>query len=663
MATKEQAAEVNRLTDEVLKLVDDADVSKAQEILTRARKLDAVSPLLYKLELYCCLQDKRWKDTLRLIQKYRKANEKKDSTDNKRIDTRFEESYAYYKLNQLPRAVDILLPTTTATATDSDKDIQSRIQTLPTSESLLAAQIFYRQGKFRYAVSIIDAVLKDEHGDVDEYLEANMFAASSGVYETETTHDRPPQSFGAMTNSDDDVIFNAATLALHSGELQQADTYLTKLMKNEITDPNILSTIAVQRAYLASMRGDTDQAVDVYRRHSTYDTNTKSDPITTAVSLNNFAVNTNSYTPQTVDGLKLMSVAKNIDLEHRMSHSQYVTITVNEVLALSKNERVSMAKETVSRLSSKLAGDGHVDDPRVAFSRAVIAHSDNRLPGCMIGLVQCFKSLPDKSRKPNTLTKDAVLLMLTKLAANHNAVPLAADCLSYADPTIFTGNPVRGHIAVMLLSNSKHKELSINIAMSFVQNSCPKLSVDDKAALVSLMVTAGNVAVSLRNNDAAYKLFNYVVTYVDSVDLSALAGLMKSAPESRRVEVLTRLTAALQSTLIQHDGEALEASVISIEALQKLVRRKQPIKKDKDAPKKSPVLRKARVPKNYDPDNPPKLNPERWLPKMERTENKKKKRVATAQGMVPTSGKQRLHGPSTAGTVLPEVKSTRRPRK
>merc|ERR1711953_695857 len=78
--------------------------------------------------------------------------------------------------------------------------------------------------------------------------------------------------------------------------------------------------------------------------------------------------------------------------------------------------------------------------------------------------------------------------------------------------------------------------------------------------------------------------------------------------------------------------------------------------KMEEAKKKRKRKRKIRYPKGFDPENPgPPPDPERWLPKRERTEYKKRMRkrdkalARGPQGSMPTADDAfRKQGPSTA---------------
>merc|ERR1712003_487279 len=89
--------------------------------------------------------------------------------------------------------------------------------------------------------------------------------------------------------------------------------------------------------------------------------------------------------------------------------------------------------------------------------------------------------------------------------------------------------------------------------------------------------------------------------------------------------------------------------------------------KDK-AKSKRKRKRKIRYPKGFDPENPgPPPDPERWLPKRERTEYKKRMRkrdkqlARGPQGSMPTADDAfRKQGPSTAQVEVAKDSTSRR---
>merc|ERR1712187_663711 len=87
----------------------------------------------------------------------------------------------------------------------------------------------------------------------------------------------------------------------------------------------------------------------------------------------------------------------------------------------------------------------------------------------------------------------------------------------------------------------------------------------------------------------------------------------------------------------------------------------------KDERKSKKKTRKIRWPKNYDPENPgPPPDPERWLPKRERAEFKKRMRkkdkhlARGPQGSMPVDDQAfRKQGPSTAQIEVTSDDKTR----
>lgn len=156
---------------------------------------------------------------------------------------------------------------------------------------------------------------------------------------------------------------------------------------------------------------------------------------------------------------------------------------------------------------------------------------------------------------------------------------------------------------------------------------------------------------------------------IDGSDTEALCGLVQALASSdpeRAEQYAQRLKVPSYDHL---DGEELEKAAIpkidkslkrSKEAEKEVAEEKETEgedqKEEKAAKAKKKRKRKIRYPKNFDPENPgPPPDPERWLPKRERAEFKKRMRkrdkalLRGPQGaMVVDDQAFRKQGPSTA---------------
>jgi len=201
---------------------------------------------------------------------------------------------------------------------------------------------------------------------------------------------------------------------------------------------------------------------------------------------------------------------------------------------------------------------------------------------------------------------------------------------------------------------------------------------DDEAehTLGQVLRMAARVAVQVKDRAFAAEVFQLYLEKIDGSDTEALCGLVQALavtdPE-RAAEYAQRLKVPSFDHL---DAEELES--VPIPKVGAMLSRKKGDKeasneeeaalqaeKEKEKREKKKQRKKKRYPKDFDPENPgPPPDPERWLPKRERTEFKKKMRkkdkqlLRGPQGAMVTSEDFRKQGPSTAQVEASKDNST-----
>jgi signal recognition particle subunit SRP72 len=188
-----------------------------------------------------------------------------------------------------------------------------------------------------------------------------------------------------------------------------------------------------------------------------------------------------------------------------------------------------------------------------------------------------------------------------------------------------------------------------------------------------------HIATRLDLKDSAFaaEVFQLYLEKIDGTDTEALCGLVQALASSDP-EQAQRYAERLQVPSYDHlDAEELEmASIPKIDKSKKIKESEKETDEKKDdgeleqkkagkTPKKR--KRKTRWPKNFDPENPgPLPDPERWLPKRERTEFKKRMRKRDKalqrgpQGSMPVDDQAfRKQGPSTAQIEVTSDDKTR----
>jgi len=178
---------------------------------------------------------------------------------------------------------------------------------------------------------------------------------------------------------------------------------------------------------------------------------------------------------------------------------------------------------------------------------------------------------------------------------------------------------------------------------------------EDEDTLAQVLKMSSKLAIQLKDKSFAAEAYQLYLERADGSDVEALCGLVQALavvdPE-RAEQYAQRLTLPDYGHL---DAEDLENGSIPkfASAIRKGAEAEDKTTEDKAKKKKK---RKPRYPKGFDPENPgPPPDPERWLPKYERSEYKKKMRkrdknlARGPQGAMVTDEKAfRKTGPSTA---------------
>jgi len=167
----------------------------------------------------------------------------------------------------------------------------------------------------------------------------------------------------------------------------------------------------------------------------------------------------------------------------------------------------------------------------------------------------------------------------------------------------------------------------------------------------------------LKRWEEATKQYLQILKVFDDQDREALVGLVRSAVRhdlKLAKKYSNSLSSFLPTSMRLIDAEELEHADIPAsnwgKKSQQIQSSSAGIDGQKTIQKKKKRKKKPRYPKGFDPENPgPPPNPERWLPKRERSAFKKlyrkKDRIAHGpQGAMPTSdsGPSKSNAPSTA---------------
>jgi len=635
---------------------DDEEFEKALPLCVKAAELRPDEDIAHRSRVFALLSLSRWTDALQVCDKLGE-------------EFAFERAYCLYRLNRFQEALDAL----TSVADEEDASKRARLE----------AQVRYRMGDYKTCAGMYESLHNEDPNDSGLLVNALASRVSGG---------EPRQALGMMRSLEDllessyELCFNFACALIDEGKLAEAQARLeeakqicmAELLQAEelaeedaslLEDHEELAAIHVQRGCVLQRRGALEEAHELYNKVLKRKTGQSQEVDITvlAVACNN-VVALRSEGRSLFDSLKRINVATKESLEHKLTRKQTIEITINKCLLLLQAHKMEEARRELQRLRD--AFPGH---PRVAITQAAMAYSEKNQKKCEEVLSSYLEEHPDS---------EEVLLALAQLHARQGRLEQAIKALEKL-PVESRAEPRTLAAVVAFHQRMKSPEKAVTCLKDAISFWSGKESSEaDEETFAAVLKIAAQVATQLKDQAFAAEIFQLHLEKVDGSDVSALCGLVK-ALASTDVERAEEYAHRLQVPSYAHlDPEELEKAPIP--KVRPSQNKKRPeggaaeggaaeggaaevTATDEKVKTKKRRKRKPRYPKGFDPENPgPPPDPERWLPKRERAEFKKKmsKRnknlMRGPQGAISTDETAfRKQGPSTA--QVEAAKDTTRP--
>ncbi|KAI4343361.1 hypothetical protein L6164_010719 [Bauhinia variegata] len=528
-------------------------------------------------------------------------------------DFNFFKAYCLYRQNKLDEALESL------------KSQEKRSATM-----LLESQILYRLGKMDACMDIYQKLPKSEI----ESLEINSVAGlimAERAYEVQGMM----ESFRVKATSSFELAYNVACSLIERKNYTDAEQLLLSarrigqetLMEDNLPDDEIeleLSPIAVQLAYVQQLLGRTKDATEAYMDIIKRDL---ADESSIAVAVNNLVA---LRGPKEVsDSLRKLDRLKEKDansfqlahgLDAKLSAKQRESIYANRVLLLLHANRIDQAREIVYALP-----DMFPDSVMPVLLQAAVLMRENKAGKAEEVLAQFADKSPEKST--------VLYLARAQVAAAAGHLHIAADSL--AKISDIQHRP--GTVATLV--SLKERAGDIDGAAAVLDSAIKWWSnamTEDNKLNVIMQEAASFKLRHGREGDAA-RLYEELVKSQGSVE--ALVGLVTTVArvDVDKAELYEKQLKPLPG-LKGIDVDSLErtSGVKHVEASSYVgVTETYEEGKNKTKAKKK-RKRRPRYPKGFDPANPgPSPDPERWLPRRERSSyrpKRKDKRAAQVRG-------------------------------
>ncbi|GLU21792.1 hypothetical protein SLE2022_379080 [Rubroshorea leprosula] len=555
------------------------------------------------------------------------------------IDLSFFKAYCLYRLNRLDEALESL-----------------KNQERNSATMLLESQILYRLGKMDACVDVYRLLQQSKTESIEINLVASLISAGRASEVKRTL-----ESLRIKPNSSFELAYNVACSLIEDNKYTDAEQLLLaarRIGQETLTDENLaedeieaeLAPIAVQLAYVEQLLGRTQEAPGSYTEIINQNL---ADESSLAVAINNLIA---VKGPKDIsDSLKKLDRLKekesqNFQLAHaldlKLSPKQRETIYANRLLLLLHANKIDQARELVAALP-----DIFPDSVMPVLLQAAVLVRENKAGKAEELLAQFAEKFPEKSK--------IAFLSRAQVAAAVGHVQIAAESLAkipgiqYMPATVAT------------LVTLKERAGDINGASSVLESAIKwwsnAMTEDNKLGII--MQEAASFKLRHGKEEDAACLYEELVK--NQGGIGALVGLVRTVAHvnvdkaeayEKQLKPLPGLKEVDVDSLEKTSGAKQVDGAPHVE-----LPGAQDESKIKEKPKKK-RKRKPRYPKGFDPASPgPPPDPERWLPKRERSSyrpKRKDKRAAQVRGSQGAVVREKSEVGATATNPSTSSKST-----
>eukprot|EP00741_Cyanophora_paradoxa_P019543 tig00021127_g18865.t1 len=541
----------------------------------------------------------------------------------------FERAYCHYRLNELDPAFEALKGL-------SESDEKSMH---------LRAQLLYRMGRYSECAPIYEKLLPAAQARKEPLseLKTNYAAAvaSSGRSLPANAVSQKEMEEGH------ELAYNVACERIEAGDLDGAQRILELAHKvgrrnleaddfgeEEIADE--LAAIAVQLAYVRHLRGEEDAALEGYQAVLK---SKPSDPAVAAVASNN--VISIKKDKNLFDAMKKSSKAQSEGLTHRLTPRQKLVIASNRCLLLLLANKADACRE----LSASLAREFPESDIPVLVGAALLVREKKAAKA-----EEALRAYVEKNGRERSTR---VLLTLAQLELQQGNAKGAVGTLQSIEELRHEAGMVG--TVVRLLEQAGDVDGAVRALHDAVKHiDATAMSTDKRGPQErlreQLLEASGKLLLAHGRAKEAVAVYERLLASKKG-DPRFLYGLVlaSAAADPDRAEALEAQLPPMRGAQAV-DADLLESVAPPRPALRKDRKEDKGAKRPlegaaagdgEQAKKKRKRKKKPRLPKNYDPNTPP--DPERWLPRNQRTHGRKgkgKKAVTRGPQGLPSASAQ-----------------------
>ncbi|XP_076677979.1 signal recognition particle 72 [Andrena cerasifolii] len=589
MATRE--TNLPALYAELNKLGQNGEYERALKTANKILGIAQDEEAAFQCKIICCIQLSKFNDAFQFIFR------------NPRLaaNLQFEKAYCLYRLNQVPEALKVV----------------EVVQNPSLKLKELKAQILYRLEKYEECFSVYRDIIKNSHDEYEDEREANLAAVVVNLA-TEGSDLEVP----ALREDTYELTYNAACRLIAQGSrgdkavLAEAEKKLRtaeKTCKEGLEEDGVaeeeiedeLGIIRVQLGCCLQLQGREKEAQALY----TAALKAKPDDIAlVAVASNNLVCLNKDQ--NVFDSKKRMKSATHDSLDHKLTSRQRRNIAYNQCLLALYTDQVDQCQHLCNRLAKEhpaLAADA-------MFVKALQLAKEGKAKEAAQLLTQYAvgeKELPLKLVCVQLLLSQDERQEAIQILENLNERDRSLPGIVSALVTLHTADNNREKASAALTNAvtyyKKNKETTANLGELWRQAADFYLRGGEIKVAADILQEMVDASPSDKKT-----LAQLVVAYV------------QFCPE--KAQLLSKRLPPLHDLAETTDVDGLESSnwVIGTKVIKKKVE-PSPGKPavDLTQKKRKKRKRKGKLPKCYDPNIP--ADPERWLPRHERSGFRKKR--------------------------------------
>ncbi|XP_052751250.1 signal recognition particle subunit SRP72 [Galleria mellonella] len=587
---------------ELNKFCQSGDYERALKATGKILQIAPQEQKAFHCKVICFIQLHNFKEALAIL-----SNPKNAALA---ADLHFEKAYAQYRLNTPKEALQTV---------DSAPELTPALKEL-------RAQILYRLEQYQECYNLYREVVKNTTDDYEDERKANMAAVVANLAALNPSADLPQ-----FTGNTYEQTYNMGSTLAMRGKYNEALPVLKKAeqacSESVIDDGGTeeeakeeAAIIRVQQAYCLQQMGKEKEAASIYQNVLK---DKPSDQALIAIASNNLVVinrDTNVF-----DSRKRMKAATQDGLEHKLNSRQRASITYNQAILAIYSNQPEFCKQCCVKLSRAFG-----QEERAALVEAASLARDGRAEPAVQRLLRCG---------------GAAALAAAHLALTHGDRKAAVKLLEESEFKYRPG--VIGVLCTLLSADGEYQKVS-----QMFTDVYEHYKNDERFASLRAVWRGAAAAHARAGAARAGAAALAALRAAEPADARSLARLVKllAAHEPERARLLAKDLPRLDRLETKIDIDALESSkwMMGAKVVKKTVQSKQEQSpgtpgselSQKTKPKRK---RKTKLPPNADLSKPP--DPERWLPKYERTAYRKRRGVRRdvikgSQGMSTTATDQ-----------------------